>query len=69
MNDKSSDEIARGNLNVLIQTALEQERNRIQANILSRVSDLNACSKRDNCNELARLIESYIPEWLEGENK
>jgi hypothetical protein len=41
------------------------ERARVKANIADRIGDLNACSKRDNCNELARLIESYIPEWLE----
>lgn len=40
------------------------ERDRIAKNIRSRVSDLNACGKNDNCKELAELIESYIPEWI-----
>lgn len=54
---------------IWFQAGVTGERERIRANIISRVSDLNACSKRDNCKELARLIESYIPEWLEEENK
>lgn len=45
------------------------ERERIIKNIQSRVTDLRACSKVDNCRQLADLIESYIPEWTEGENK
>lgn len=34
-------------------------------NIKSRISDLRACTKNDNCQEFAALIESYIPEWTE----
>jgi hypothetical protein len=42
---------------------------RIIKNIKSRISDLRACSKQDNCQEFASLIETYIPEWIEGEQK
>ena len=52
-----------------VQTGITQERERIIKNIQSRISDLRACGKRDNCQELARLIMSYIPEWTEGEQK
>lgn len=45
----------------------EAERERIVKNIRSRINDLKACTKADNCNELAELMESYIPEWIEGE--
>ena len=45
------------------------ERERITKNIESRISDLRACTKQDNCQELANLIESYIQEWTEGEQK
>lgn len=44
-----------------------EERKRIEANIRSRIADLEACTKRDNCLELADLLEDYLPEWL-GEN-
>jgi len=52
-----------------IDLGAKRERERIRANILTRVTDLNCCTKRDNCNELARLIESYIKEWLDGESE
>jgi 16S rRNA C1402 N4-methylase RsmH len=42
-----------------------RERERIVSKIQERVAELRACSKVDNCQELARLIESYIPEWTE----
>ena len=54
--------------NLAFDTGAVAERERIRANILSRVTDLNCCTKRDNCNEFARLIDSYIEEWLDGEN-
>lgn len=47
--------------------AVEDERERIITNINSRVLDLRACTKNDNCQELAMLIESYIPEWTDTE--
>jgi hypothetical protein len=50
-----------------IELGRKLERERIIKNIESRISDLRACSKKDNCQELARLIKSYIPEWTEGE--
>ena len=53
----------------LEQSAISAERERIRQNILTRVTDLNYCTKRDNCNEFARLIDSYIEEWLDGENE
>jgi hypothetical protein len=46
-----------------------RERERIVRNIQERISDLRTCSKPDNCHEVARLIESYIPEWTEREQK
>ena len=52
-------------VNDLELSAVEAERNRIIKNIHSRIEDLQACGKNDNCQELARLIESYIPEWTE----
>lgn len=45
--------------------AATQERERIITNINSRVLDLRACTKNDNCQELSMLIESYIPEWTD----
>lgn len=47
---------------------VETERERIVQNIRERVADLRACSKRDNCQEFATLIESYIQEWTEVES-
>ena len=46
-----------------------RERERIIRNIQERVSDLRSCSKRDNCHEVARLIESYISDWTERDQK
>lgn len=43
------------------------EQERIKSNIMSRVVDLQTCSKNDNCAEFAMLIESYIDEWMETE--
>lgn len=43
------------------------ERERIRVKILERVLELKQCHKKDDCKETARLIESYIPEWLDGE--
>ena len=45
------------------------ERERIIKNIQSRISDLRACSKKDNCVEFAALIDSYISEWTGLEQK
>ena len=45
----------------------DRERERIRSKVLERVSDLRECTKTDTCSETARLIESYIPEWLDGE--
>ena len=50
-----------------LEAGKKRERERIRQNILTRVTDLNYCTKRDNCSEFARLIESYIEEWLDGE--
>lgn len=47
------------------ESGIEFERKRIIKNIHSRIEDLRACGKRDNCHELAYLIESYIPEWTD----
>lgn len=52
-----------------MQKAHIAERERIISNIYERVSDLRSCTKNDNCVELGELIEEYIPEWTEGENK
>ena len=49
-----------------IEIAKLEEQERIVTNIKSRISDLRACSKNDNCQEFASLIESYIDEWTEG---
>ena len=48
-----------------IELGKKLERKRIIENIKERIGDLRACNKRDNCQELAGLIESYIPEWTE----
>lgn len=48
-----------------LESGVEHERHRIIENIKERIEDLRACNKRDNCHELAELIESYIPEWTE----
>jgi uncharacterized protein YicC (UPF0701 family) len=50
----------------MIQGRIE-ERKQITNNIRERIKDLRACGKTDNCQELATLIESYIPEWIEAE--
>ena len=52
-----------------LQKAQIIERERIISNIYERVSDLRSCTKDDNCVELGELIEEYIPEWTEGDNK
>ena len=46
-----------------------RERERIVRNIQERISDLRSCSKSDNCHEVARLIESYISDWTERDQK
>jgi len=56
-------------LESIMQKAHIAERERIISNIYERVSDLRSCTKNDNCVELGELIEEYIPEWTEGENK
>lgn len=56
-------------LEITLQKTQIAERERIIANILERVRDLRSCTKNDNCNELGELINSYIPEWTEGENE
>lgn len=38
---------------------------KIMRNIKNRINELRACTKQDNCQEFATLIESYIPEWAE----
>lgn len=42
----------------------EQARNIIKAAILDRVQDLKSCGKDDDCDQVAELIKSYIPEWV-----
>lgn len=46
-----------------------EERERITKNIQSRIQDLRSCGKKDNCQELADLIEDYIPEWIEDSDE
>lgn len=41
------------------------ERKLITIRVMERVEDLRSCHKSDNCQELATLIESYLPEWLD----
>ncbi len=47
------------------QAGVEYERERIIKNIQERVNDLRSCHKDDNCQEFARLIESFIEEWTQ----
>ncbi len=56
MSDKSSDEIARSNLNILIQTAITQEQERI-IKLLE--------SKAKHCKQIAESIamDEFMSEW------
>ena len=51
--------------NMMAKIERDSERERIRANIIDRVQDLSACTKRDNCEELGALIASYIEEWID----
>lgn len=53
----------------IFEEGVNWERARIRKEIMSRVTDLKVCGKDDNCHELGTLIEGYIPEWLEKENR
>jgi hypothetical protein len=41
-----------------------EERARIKAAIMDRVTDLKTCGDDDDCQLFGEFIESYIPEWL-----
>jgi hypothetical protein len=48
-----------------VEEGKRQQSHLIRLEMLERVKDLRCCTKRDTCNEVANLIESYIPEWVE----
>lgn len=42
----------------------------VKVNIINRILELNECGKQDNCQEMARALREYLPEFLDnGDDK
>lgn len=42
----------------------------VKVNIMKRVVELAQCTKDDNCQEMARALREYLPEFLDnGDDK
>ena len=50
-----------------VEEGKRQQSHLIRLEMLERVKDLRCCTKTDNCQEVANLIESYISDWVEPE--
>jgi hypothetical protein len=47
---------------------MANDRVQIRAAVLARVADLRSCVSDDECQRIADLLESWLPEWL-GDDK